>query len=361
MKFPAAEHIRAISPYVPGKPIEELEREYGIHDSVKLASNENPIGPSPKAVAAIADALGRLHRYPDGGAYVLTRRLAEHLKVAPETIVFGNGSDEVLAMLARVLLSPGDEAVMPRPSFLMYEITVRTAGADCVFVPLKDRFIDLEGMAAAVTDRTRMVFVCNPNNPTGTIVTGHRMRAFLEAIPKDVVVVLDEAYTEFVRDPNCAGGLSLLAEGRPVVALRTFSKAYGLAGLRVGYGVMPAPLAELLHRVRMPFNVNSLAQAGALAAIEDQEFLQQTVAQVHRGLAYLFSELEKINVACFPTEANFFLIDLGKDADEVFGRLLEKGVIVRSMSGYGYPACIRVNVGSDAENRRLVAALKQVL
>jgi histidinol-phosphate aminotransferase len=243
----------------------------------------------------------------------------------------------------------------------MYEITVRTSGADCIFVPLKDRSIDLEGMAAAVTGRTRMIFVCNPNNPTGTIVTEAQMRAFLAVIPEDVVVVLDEAYIEFVRDPDCARGIFLLAEERPVVTLRTFSKAYGLAGLRVGYGVMPAQLADLLHRVRMPFNVNSLAQAGALAAIEDQDFLQKTVTQVHQGLAFLFSALKPMEVACFPTEANFFLIDVGQDADEVFGRLLEKGVIVRSMSGYGYPSCIRVNVGGDAENRRLVAALKQVL
>jgi len=361
MKVPAAEHIRAIAPYVPGKPIEALEREYGISDSVKLASNENPLGPSPKAVAAIRGALDGLHRYPDGGAYRLTRRLADHLKVAPEAIVLGNGSDEILGMLARVLLCSGDEAVIPRPSFLMYEITVRAAGAGCVFVPLKERVVDLDATAAAVTDRTRLVFVCNPNNPTGTVVTEAQFSAFMDRIPESVVVVLDEAYLEFVRDPDCVRGLSMLAAGRPVVSLRTFSKAYGLAGLRVGYGVMPEELAELLQRVRMPFNVNSLAQAGALAALDDQDFLRQSVAQVHTGLVFLFDELQKIGISCFPTEANFFLIDAGRDADAVFERLLEEGVIVRSMAGYGYPSFIRVNVGADAENRRLIAALAKVL
>ena len=361
MKFPVPEHIRAIAPYVPGKPLEELEREYGISDSVKLASNENPLGPSPLAVAAIADALGRLHRYPDGGGFLLTRRLARHLQVDPQMIVLGNGSDDLLGMLARVLLCPEDEAVMPQPSFLMYEITVRTAGARCVFVPLRNRALDLEAMAEAVCDRTRMVFICNPNNPTGTIVTEDDMRLFLERIPKDVVVVVDEAYIEFVRDADCARGLSFLSGDRPVAVLRTFSKAYGLAGLRVGYGVMPAPLADLLQRVRMPFNVSSLAQAGALAALDDDEFLKKTVSQVHTGLDFFFHKLKEAKIVCHPTQANFFLIDVGTDADEIYRRMLEKGVIVRSMAAYGYPSCIRVNVGTDSENRRLVSALLQVL
>ncbi len=361
MAFKAADHIRAIAPYVPGKPLEELQREYGIADPVKLASNENPLGPSPKAVAAISESLNRLHRYPDGGGYLLTRRLARHLNADPATIVLGNGSDEILGMLARVLLSPGTEAVIPKPSFLMYEITVRAAGPGCVFVPLRNRRIDLDAMADAVTERTRIVFICNPNNPTGTVVSEDHLRDFLGRIHEEAVVVIDEAYIEFTRDPKCARGLSLLAGGRPVVVLRTFSKAYGLAGLRVGYGVMPAELAGLLHRVRMPFNVSTLAQAGALAALEDQAFLEQTVSQVHGGLAFLFDEFARLPVTCHPTEANFFLVDVAREADEVFTRLLEKGVIVRSMSGYGYPSCIRVNVGTDAENRRLVAALKEVL
>ena len=341
MKLKAAEHIYAIAPYVPGKPLEELEREYGISDSVKLASNENPLGPSPKAVAAIGEALGRLHRYPDGGGFELNRRLARHLKVDPEQIVLGNGSDDLLGMLARVLLTPEDEAVIPRPSFLMYEITVRAAGARCVFVPLKERAIDLAAMADAVTDRTRVVFVCNPNNPTGTIVTEAEMRRFLDHIPEEVVVVIDEAYIEFVRSRECARGLPLLSTGRPVVILRTFSKAYGLAGLRVGYGVMPAALADLLQRVRMPFNVSSPAQAGALAALDDTGFLEKSVAQVHAGLVYFFRELKKMEIDFFPTEANFFLIDTKQDADVIFQRLLEKG-------GFAYSSAIRASSSSPA-------------
>jgi histidinol-phosphate aminotransferase len=361
MSLKVAEYIRSIAPYVPGKPLEELEREYGISDSVKLASNENPLGPSPKAVAAIGQALDRLHRYPDGSAFALTRKLARHLEVAPEQIVLGNGSDEILGMLSRVLLGPGDEAVMPKPSFLMYEISVRASGAEPVFVPLKELGIDLDGIADAVSNRTRIVFLCNPNNPTGSVIDQKRLSSFLAALPEGIVVVLDEAYIEFVRDPESARGLSLMGTGRPLVTLRTFSKAYGLAGLRVGYAVMPAELAELLHRVRMPFNVSSLAQAGAFAALDDHAFLNKTVRQVHKGIDYLFEALAEREIACFPTQANFFLIDVKKSADEVFEELLKKGVIVRSMSAYGYPTYIRVNAGADAENRRLIHALEQVL
>jgi histidinol-phosphate aminotransferase len=361
MPFTVAEYIRSIAPYVPGKPLEELEREYGIADSVKLASNENPLGPSPKAVAAIGEALGRLHRYPDGSAFALTRKLARHLQVDPEQIVLGNGSDEILGMLSRVLLGPGDEAVMPRPSFLMYEISVRASGASPVFVPLKDLAIDLDRVADAVGDRTRIVFLCNPNNHTGSVIDQNRMSDFLAVLPEGVVVVLDEAYIEFVRDATAARGLTLMDTGRPLVILRTFSKAYGLAGLRVGYAVMPAELAQLLHRVRMPFNVSSLAQAGALAALDDQGFLNKTLRQVHKGIDDLFQALAERDIACFPTQANFFLIDVKKNADAVFEEMLKKGVIVRSMSAYGYPTYIRVNAGADEENRRLILALEQVL
>ncbi len=361
MTLKVAEHIRSIAPYVPGKPLEALEREYGIADSVKLASNENPLGPSPRAVAAIGEALGRLHRYPDGSAFALTRKLARRLAVEPDRIVLGNGSDEILGMLSRVLLGPGDEAAMPQPSFLMYEITVRASGAAPVFVPLKDLAIDLDRVADAVGDRTRIVFLCNPNNPTGSAIGRERLSAFLAQIPEKIVVVLDEAYMEFVRDPAVVSGLAMKDTDRPLVVLRTFSKAYGLAGLRIGYAVMQAELAELLHRVRMPFNVSSLAQIGAAAALDDQEFLNRTVRQVHQGLDFLFKELARMGIACFPTQANFFLIDAGKSADAVFEALLKRGVIVRSMSAYGYPTYIRVNAGADEENRRLIRALEQVL
>jgi len=355
------EGIRAISPYVPGKPIEELEREYGISGSIKLASNENPFGPSPLAVAAVARSVGSLHRYPDGAGHGLVRRLSQKLGVAPETIVLGNGSDEVISLLARVFLQPGDQVILPHPSFLIYEITTLAADARPLFIPLRDLCIDLDAVAGAVTADTRMIFLCNPNNPTGTIVTRSDFERFLERLPPRVVLVIDEAYIEFADDPRCPRGTDYLDCGRPVATLRTFSKAYGLAGLRVGYGIMPAAVAGLLHRVRLPFNTGSLAQAGALAALDDEEFLKKTVATVHTGLAHLRSALDRIGVRWFPSQANFFLIDVATDADVVFEKMLRQGVIVRSMRAYGYPSYIRVSVGLPEENARFVRALETVL
>ncbi len=362
MNLSIPDYILAIEPYKPGKPLEELEREYGIRDSVKLASNENPLGPSPKAIEAIREHLAKLHRYPDGGGFALTAKLAEKLGVAANTIVLGNGSDEVIGMLSRALLRPGDEALMPQPSFLMYAIMVRSVGARPVFVSLDEALaIDLEAMLDRVTSRTRLIFLCNPNNPTGTVIRTDALSTFLRSLPPAITVVLDEAYIEFVRDPACAAGLKFLDSGCPVVSLRTFSKTYGLAGLRIGYGILPPDLAAILHRIRPPFNASSLAQAGAVAALDDEAFVQQTVRLVHTGLDYLFGQLDRLGVRYFPTQANFFLIDVQTDADAVFERMLAEGVIVRSMRSYGYPHFIRINAGLPAENQRFVAALGRVL
>ena len=359
IRFPR--HILAIDPYVPGKPIEELERELGIRDSVKLASNENPLGPSPQATAALRSAIDNLHRYPDGAGHELIAALAHHLDCSPQNIVMGNGSDDIIALLVHALLTPGDRAVMPRPSFLMYEIAVRTAGAEPVFVPLDQLAIDLEGILRQVDARTRMVFLCNPNNPTGAIIRQQPFERFLEALPSDVVVVVDEAYIEFVRDPSCLQSIDLALAGRPVVTLRTFSKLYGLAGLRVGYGVMPTSLAEGLNRIRQPFNVNLLAQVGARAALADQEFVAKTLKLVHTGLDDLYGQLETLGLTYYPTQSNFFLIDMARDAQTVFEAMLRQGVIVRSMRSYGFPQFIRVNVGPPEENRRFIAALRAVI
>lgn len=362
MNLSIPDYILAIEPYKPGKPIEELERDYGIHDSVKLASNENPLGPSPKAIEAIRKHLAKLHRYPDGGGFALTAKLAEKLGVDANAIVLGNGSDDVIGMLGRALLHPGDDALMPQPSFLMYAITVRSIGALPVFVPLNDALaIDLEAMLDRVTPRTRLVFLCNPNNPTGTVMRAEALDAFLRDLPPAITVVLDEAYIEFVRDPACATGLTFLDCGRPVVTLRTFSKAYGLAGLRIGYGIMPPDLTAILHRIRQPFNASSLAQVGAAAALDDEAFLQRSIRLVHTGLDYLFDQLERLGVRYFPTQSNFFLIDVQTDADTVFEGMLTEGVIVRSMRSYGYPHYIRINAGLPTENERFVAALGRVL
>jgi histidinol-phosphate aminotransferase len=359
MKVP--DYIAKLRAYVPGKPIEELEREYGISGSIKLASNENPIGPSPKAVEAIKEALADLHRYPDGNSHNLRQRLSEKLQVSRNNIVVGNGSNEIIELLARTFLRPGDEVIMPDPSFLMYEIMVQAGAGRPVKVPLKDMVVDLEGMAESVSQDTRMIVVNNPNNPTGTIVSKDGFEKFLDRTPAEVIVVVDEAYIEFVRDKMCPIGIDYLDGGKMVVTLRTFSKAYGLAGLRVGYGVMKEDMAEFINRVRQPFNTNMVAQVGALAALDDDLFFQRTIRMVHEELDFLYEKITEMGLRYFPTETNFFLIDVQQDAKRVFERMLRRGVIVRAMTAYAYPTCIRVNVGLPEENRRFVEALKAVL
>jgi len=355
---PAGSSIR---PYKAGKPLDELEREYGISDSIKIASNENPLGPSPLAVRAIRDALGNLHRYPDGGGYLLINKIAEKMGVLPENIVLGNGSDEIIGMLSRAFLQPGDEVIIPQPSFLMYEIMARSAGAIPVFIPLRRLFVDLDEIQNRITSKTRTIFICNPNNPTGTVISKEAFEKFLDKIPEEILVVVDEAYIEFVRDPDCAEGIDFLETDRSIITLRTFSKVYGLAGLRIGYGVMPREISGLLNRVRQPFNANTLAQLGAAAALEDRIFFDKTVNLIHAGLDYLYGALDKLKIGYFPTQANFFLIDVKMGADDVFERLLKEGVIVRSMASYGYPQYIRINVGLAEENARFVRALEKVL
>lgn len=361
MKLNIPDYVQAIDAYVPGKPLEELEREYGISDSVKLASNENPLGPSPKALAAIQKNLAALHRYPDGAGHHLVHRLAAFNGIPKDNIVVGNGSDDIIALLMRALVQPGDRVVIPSPSFLMYDISAKAAGAVIDVVPLKDLAMDLNAMAERIDDTTRMVFICNPNNPTGTIVTQAEFDRFMDRLPDHVVVVVDEAYIEFARDPDCLKTGRPADLDRPLVTLRTFSKAYGLAGLRVGYGIMPAMLAEVLHRVRQPFNVNALAQAAALAALDDTEFFDQTVDLVHRGLDVLYAGLSRLGLTYFTTQANFFLIDVRQPAQAVFEKMLHQGVIVRSMKAYGFPTYIRVNVGLEKENQRFLKALETVL
>lgn len=358
------DHILKLKPYKPGKPIEELEREYGIKGSIKLASNENPLGPPETALKAMEGVLKNCHRYPDGGGFLLTAKIAELNGLKNQNVVLGNGSDDIIGLLTRAFLSPGDEAVMTRPSFLMYEIMVDSAGASSVFAPLGDRkssfAIDLDAMADKITDRTRMIFLTNPNNPTGTIIRKREFELFLEKVPENVIVVIDEAYIEFVTDPDCVKGLDYIGGKTPVVVLKTFSKAYGLAGVRIGYGLMQEDIAASLHKVRMPFNVNILGQAAALAALSDTEFLNKSLDLVHSGLDYLYSELTKLGFSFFKTQANFFLIDVKGSSDVVFEKLLHEGVIVRSMSSYGYPEFIRLTVGLPSENERFIKALEKV-
>lgn len=364
MKLNIPDYISAIKPYVPGKPIEEVQREYGIKHSIKLASNENPLGPSPMAIEAIRQALGDLHRYPDAGGYNLTRAIAEKYQIDPAGIVLGNGSDDIIALLINVLLRPSDEVILPQPSFLFYEIALRSLGAQPVWVPLQSFKTDLAAMVEKITAKTRMIFLNVPHNPAGSIISKSEFENFIAQIPADIVIVMDEAYIEFVKDRDCTNSFDFLTSQKAIVGLRTFSKAYGLAGLRVGYGVMPPVLAELLHRVRQPFNVNALAQVAATAALEDSEFLQKTLQLVHSELERLYTALDNLEVPFVRSEANFFMVDVGSrgpTADDVFNKLLSLGVIVRSMSAYGYPQHIRVNIGRPEENTRFLEALQKVI
>lgn len=364
MKLRPAPHISEITPYPPGKPLEELEREYGITGSIKLASNENPWGPSPRAVEAIAGALSSLHRYPDGSSYYLTEAVAAWSGASPEEIVPGNGSNEVIEFLVKAFVREGDGVITSHPSFLMYQKFVQVRGGTNIVVPLADMHHDLERILAMIDGRTRLIFMDNPNNPCGTLIFRERFATFLRRVPEEVVVVLDEAYVDFVSPELRIDVLSYIRNGEdlaPLVSLRTFSKAFGLAGLRVGYGLMHRDIAALLHRVRQPFNINLLAQVGAAAALGDKEHYAMTVAETARGRAWLSGEVEQLGCRAYPSHTNFFLIDVRGDATRLYEALLHRGVIVRSMKAYGYPDFIRITVGTEAENRRFVTALRECL
>ena len=355
-----SDEIEALVPYPPGKPMEELERELGIKKSIKLASNENPLGPSPKAVEAISKALKSLHRYPDGGCFYLKEKLAQHLKMKPENLIIGNGSNEIIELVIRTFLRPGEEAVMGNPSFAVYPLAVPAAGGKKIEVPLKNLTHDLDAMADAITNRTKIVFIANPNNPTGTIVTKAQLRRFMDRLPEGVILVLDEAYYEFVTEPEFPESLDYLREGRNIVILRTFSKIYGLAGLRIGYGVAPEKLVFYMNKVRQPFNVNSLAQIAAMAAPEDEGHLKRSQKNNSEGLKFLYREMKAMGLEYVPTQANFFLIKVGKGKD-VYDALLRQGIIVRPMASYGLGEYIRVTVGTPEENQRFVEALRRAI
>ena len=361
MKLSIPDYILSLEPYVAGKPLEELERKYGITDAIKLASNENPLGPSPLAARAIRKAIEKLHRYPNGGSYDLCQRISDRLNLKRENIVLGNGSDDIIAMLGQVLLQPGAEAILPQPAFLFYKIMISSCGAIPVGVPLKSHATDLDGMLDRISPKTRLIFLTNPHNPTGSLIAKKDFDSFIEDLPSNIVVVLDEAYIEFVRDTDYPNSAEYLQSEKTVVGLRTFSKAYGLAGIRIGYGLMPPFLTELLHRVRQPFNVNSLANVAAIAALDDKEFLANTLRLVHDELHFLYAGLDNLGIRYLKSQANFFLIQVGKNADDVFEDLLKLGVIVRSMTSYGYPDCVRVNIGLHSENVRLLESLAEVL
>ncbi len=351
--------IRALDPYPPGKPIEELEREYGVFNSIKVASNENPLGPSPKALAAITAALPQLHRYPDGNCYYLKRALANKLGVSPEALLFGNGSNELIELAVRTFMQRGDEAVMADQAFVIYKLAVQAIGGHSKIIPLRNYTHDLEAIAEAITPATRLVFLANPNNPTGTIFLRRDWEEFLRSVPPHVIIVMDEAYFEFVEDPEYPDSLAAQDGNRLLLTLRTFSKIYGLAGLRIGVGIGNPLLMDYMNRVRAPFNVTSLAQVGALAALDDTEHVERTRRCNREGLAYLRAAFERLGLECVPSWANFLLVRVGNGV-RVYEALLREGVIVRPMGVYGFAEHVRITVGTAEENERCVKAVEKV-
>ena len=355
------EYVKGLKPYVPGKPIDEVKEEFNLTDVVKLASNENPLGPSPDAIAAIERSVGLTMQYPEGNAPALRRAVSGLLNVPENQIVFGNGSDELLHILTAAFLQPGDETVQADPSFAMYGIYTEQCNAKPIKVPLVEYTHDLQAMLNAITNRTKIVFIANPNNPTGTLVSEKQVSDFMQNVPDHVIVVFDEAYDEYVVSPDKPNTLKYVAEGRNVVVLRTFSKAYGLAGLRVGYGIMAPEIADVMNRVRSPFNVNLLAQHAATAAIGDQAHIRASVAVNVEGRNYLERELGISGLPFVPTQANFILIDVNRDSRIVFDKLQRLGVIVRAGAGLGLPNHIRVTIGTMPQNMRFIECLRQVL
>ncbi len=356
-------YLQGLTPYPPGKPIEELRRELGITGPIiKLASNENPLGPSKKALKALKGALSDLHRYPEAAGFSLRQKLAQRFGLkGPEEVVLGNGSNEIIDLLIRALAREGEEILVSQPSFLMYEKFASASGVKTKAVPLKDFRHDLNGLAQAVGPKTRLIFLDNPNNPTGTIIKHPEFSAWLADLPQDMVVVLDEAYGEFVRDKDVAKGLAFLYHEPTVVVMRTFSKAYGLAGLRIGYGLMRQELADVLNTIRQPFNVNKLALIAAEESLEDTAYLKEVQEIVWQGLSYLEEGLKRLGAQPYPSQTNFLLVDLRRPARPVYEALLRKGIIIRCMDAYGFPTFVRLTVGLPEENQALLRALEEVL
>jgi histidinol-phosphate aminotransferase len=355
------ENICRLRPYVPGKPIEEVEREFGITDIVKLASNENPLGPSPKALEAMREALEKAALYPDGSCFFLKNALAKHWEVRPEELIVGNGSDELIHYIGVTFLTSGDEVIQADPSFVRYESAAILNDCTPIMVPLRDFTHDLDAMGDRITERTRLIFVANPNNPTGTAVTQRDVERLVSRLPERVITVFDEAYYEYVESPQFPNMPAHVRDGANVIVLRTFSKVYALAGLRIGYAIARPEIIECLNQVREPFNVNSIAQAGALASLGDPEQVERSRRVNSEGKRYLYREFEAMGLPYTPSDANFVWVNIRTDCRPVFKELLKRGVIVRTGDIFGYPTYFRVTIGLPEENRRFVETLRDVL
>jgi len=356
----APEHIQTLMPYALSKPVDALERELGVKCVAKLASNENALGPSPLAIEAIRNVAHRINRYPDGGAYYLRTALGEKYGFHPDQVFLGNGSNELLELIAQAYLTPETNAVVAERAFTIFKIVVRLVNADLRLVPMREFTHDLEAMARSVDSRTRVVFVANPNNPTGTMVGREEVEKFIEQVPPNVLIVLDEAYYEYIQRPDIARSLDYVRERENIVVLRTFSKVYGLAGLRIGFGIGTKRLVQDMNRVREPFNVNLVAQVAALAALQDEEHVRKSVALAVEGKNYLYGELDRMGMAYVRSETNFILAKVGNSRD-VYEKLLRLGVIVRPMAGDGLDEYIRVSVGVPSENKAFIDGLERVM
>jgi len=350
--------IRTLQPYRPGKPIEELERELGVTDIIKLASNENPLGPGPMAREAVARQIGELGRYPDGNGFVLKQKIAAYLSIAPKAITLGNGSNDVLELVARVFATPEHEIIFSQHAFAVYPLVTQAIGARGVRTPATDFGHDLAAMLQAITDRTRIIFIANPNNPTGTWVSAAALDTFLRAVPETVLVVVDEAYSEYVDHPDYPDCATWLSRYPNLIVTRTFSKIHGLAGLRVGYALSHPDIADLINRVRQPFNVNSMGLAAAAAALEDAEHLRRSKRLNDAGYRQLTTAFDGLGLRYIPSVGNFIAVDVGQRGEEIYNRLLQKGVIVRPVANYELPNHLRVTIGLQEENQRFLHALE---
>lgn len=357
----ARPEIFKLKAYVPGKPIEEVERELGITGVIKLASNENPLGPSPMALEKARAALSSLSLYPDGACFNLKRDLAKKFDLSDDRFIIGNGSDELLRLITEVFVGSEEEVIFGDPSFSEYEFMTLVMGGRCVAVNLDDFRYDLAAMKDKINDSTKIVYICNPNNPTGAIVDRKTIELFMDGIPEDILVIFDEAYYEYVDSADFVSGLEYLAKGYNVVVLRTFSKIYGLAGLRVGYGITSPEIAAAVNRVREPFNVNSIAQVAACGALQDDEHLRRSFAVNQEGKKYLYQAFDEMGLKYVPTQANFIFVDTGRECRFVFESLMKQGVIVRTGDIFGYPTYIRITIGTPEENQRFIKELKGVL
>ena len=365
MKPLVTKNIEQLRPYKPGKPMEETERETGVKNPVKMASNENPLGPSPKAIRAIQSASEQMNLYPDGGCYYLKERLARHLKkydVEPHNLIMGNGSNEIIEFIIRTFVAPDENIVIGEPSFIIYRLAGISHNREEIAVPLnEDLTYNLKAMADAVNEKTKVIFLANPNNPTGLAILTSDFEHFLARVKEDVIICIDEAYAEYIDDVNVLDGLSYAPYRHRLVVLRTFSKIYGLAGLRIGYGVTYKEVVNYMDRVRPPFNVNRMAQIAALAALDDQEHVQKSIALNSIGRKFLGKAFTRMGIKYYASQANFYLVDFKKPTTPFYNALLQKGFITRPVENYGLPNCLRITIGTKEQNQGIVETLEQIL